>query len=164
MELKLYEIADQYRDALNHLADLDLPAEVVEHTLEGLTGDFALKAVNVAAMVLHLEGEAELIDKAIQRMTKRRKALAARADALRDYLKAQMERTGIEEVKSPELLLKIKLNPPRVILDEEALIPRQFKQVERVVHIDKNGIRAALLAGRTVKGVHLEQGTRLDIG
>jgi hypothetical protein len=164
MELKLYEIADQYREAVARLSDVDLPEEVVEHTLEALTGDLALKAINVAAVVLHMEGEAELIERAMQRMGQRRKALVNRAERLRGYLKAQMERTGIEEVKSPEFVLKIKLNPPKVILDDETAVPRKFKQIERIVHIDKQALRAVLLAGQAVPGAHLAQGTRLDIG
>jgi hypothetical protein len=164
MELKLYEIADQYREALQALADPELPPEVVQDTLEALTGDFALKARNVAAVVLLLEGEAELIEKAMQRMGRRRKALENRAEGLREYLKVQMEKTGLGEVKSPELMLKIRQNPPRVILDDETRVPRRFRHKEVLIHFDKNAIKAALLTGKKVKGAHLEQHTRLDIG
>jgi hypothetical protein len=64
MEMKLYQLADQYRNALKLLADPDLPAEAVTQTLEGLAGELGAKAWNVAAAVLQMEGEAELIRRA----------------------------------------------------------------------------------------------------
>jgi hypothetical protein len=164
MEMKLYEIADRYREALSDLADPDLPPEAVHDTLESLTGEFSLKAWNVAAFLLHLEGEAELIRQAEERMARRRKALETRADWLRGYLKAQMERTGLREIRSPQFLIKLRQNPPRVILDDETALPGRFKREEIVVHIDKNGIRQALLTGEPVEGAHLEQNSRVDIG
>lgn len=163
METKLYEIAEQYQEALNDLTNLDLPPDVVNDTLEALTGEISLKAWNVAAALLHMEGEAELIRQAEERMSRRRRALEIRAAGLREYLKIQMERINIREIRSPQFVIKVKQNPPKVILDDESAIPKSFKREETVVHIDKNGIKQALLSGQVVRGAHLEQETRLDI-
>ncbi len=163
METKLYEIAEQYQEALNDLTNLDLPPDVVNDTLEALTGEISLKAWNVAAALLHMEGEAELIRQAEERMSRRRRALENRAAGLREYLKIQMERINIREIRSPQFVIKVKQNPPKVILDDESAIPKNFKREETVVHVDKNGIKQALLSGQLVQGAHLEQETRLDI-
>jgi hypothetical protein len=163
VETKLYEIADQYREALDNLTDLDLPPDVVNDTLEALSGELSLKAWNIAAALLHMEGEAELIRQAEERMSRRRRALEIRAAGLRQYLKIQMERINIREIRSPQFIIKVKQNPPKVILDDESAIPEAFKREESVIHVDKNGIRQALLSGRPVQGAHLEQETRLDI-
>jgi hypothetical protein len=163
VETKLYEIAEQYQEALNDLTNLDLPPDVVNDTLEALTGEISLKAWNVAAALLHMEGEVELIRQAEERMSRRRRALEIRAAGLREYLKIQMERINIREIRSPQFVIKVKQNPPKVILDDESAIPKSFKREETVVHIDKNGIKQALLSGQVVRGAHLEQETRLDI-
>ncbi|MBP1150792.1 MULTISPECIES: siphovirus Gp157 family protein [Methylocaldum] len=163
METKLYEIAEQYQEALNNLTDLDLPPDVINDTLEALTGEISLKAWNIAAALLHMEGEAELIRQAEERMNRRRRALETRAAGLRQYLKIQMERINIREIRSPQFIIKVKQNPPKVILDDESAIPETFKREESVVHIDKNGIKQVILSGQAVKGAHLEQETRLDI-
>lgn len=162
--MKLYEIADQYRNALKLLSDPDLPAEAVEDTLEGLAGELGAKAWNVAAALLHMEGEAELIRRAEERMSRRRKALERRAAGLRHYLKAQMERVEVTEIRSPEFVIRVKPNPPRVIVDNEAVLPECFKHAETVVHIDKIAIRDALQAGGLIAGAHLEQETHVEIG
>ncbi|CAI8796594.1 siphovirus Gp157 family protein [Methylocaldum szegediense] len=164
METKLYEIAAQYQEALNDLTNLDLPPDVVNDTLEALRGELSLKAWNVAAAILHMEGEAELIRQAEERMSRRRRALEMRAARLRDYLRIQMERSDMREIRSPQFVIKIKQNPPKVILDDASAIPEAFKREEIVVHIDKNGIKQALLSGQAIRGAHLEQETRLDIG
>lgn len=163
METKLYEIADQYQEALNELMNLDLPPDVVEDTLEALSGEISVKAWNIAAALLHMEGEAELIRQAEERMSRRRRALETRAAGLRQYLKIQLERINIREIRSPQFIIKIKQNPPRVILDDESAVPDAFRREESIIHIDKNGIKQALLAGQAVRGAHLEQETRLDI-
>jgi len=163
VETKLYEIAEQYQDAVRNLANMDLPPDVVNDTLEALSGEISLKAWNIAAAFLHMEGEAELIRQAEERMSRRRKALENRAAGLRQYLKVQMEHTGIREIRSPQFIIKVKQNPPKVIFDDESAIPGMFKREESVIHIDKNGIKQALLSGQEVRGARLEQETRLDI-
>jgi hypothetical protein len=164
VEMKLYEIADQYRNALRLLSDPDLPAEVVENTLEGLAGELSAKAWNIAAALMQMEGEAELIRRAEERMSRRRKALERRAAGLRQYLKSQMERVDVYEIRSPEFVIKVKPNPPKVIVDDEKLLPGFFKHLETVVHIDKTAIRDAIQAGETIAGAHLEQDTHVEIG
>src|SRR5918992_3930991 len=100
--LRLYEIADNYLQALEELAELeDLPAEVIADTLEGLQGSFEAKAVNVGAYIRSLEAEASAIEEARKSMERRQKALERHADRLRDYLRLQMERTGLRHIKVP---------------------------------------------------------------
>lgn len=164
VDVKLYEIADEYRDLLGRLSDPDFPADAVEDALESLTGEFSLKSCNVAAALLHMEGEAELIRRAEERMARRRKALERRAHGLRHYLRIQMEKTGIQEVRSPYFVIRVKPNPPKVIVDDEAAVPGCFKHEEVFVHIDRNAIREALQAGEVVPGTRLEQNSHVEIG
>jgi hydroxymethylpyrimidine/phosphomethylpyrimidine kinase len=60
----LYELAHSYRDAAEKLADLDLPPEVIEDTLESLSGDLEVKATNTAMLVRNIEATAEKIKEA----------------------------------------------------------------------------------------------------
>ncbi len=162
--MKLYQIADRYQDAVAQLTDPNLPIDVVEDTLEALAGELSAKAWNVAAVLLQMEGEAELIRRAEERMSQRRKALERRAAGLRHYLKTHMERVDVHEIRSPEFVIKVKANPPKVIVDDEDLLPDRFKHAETVVHIDKTAIRDAIQSGERIAGARLEQGTHLEIG
>lgn len=159
----LYKLADEFVAIAMQLADSELPDDVIADTLEGASGDVENKAWNTAALILQFEGEAALIKEAEQRMSARRKSLERRVDWMRGYVLVQLIRTGITEIDSPEFVIRVQDNPPKVILDDEDLIPKAFKQTESVTTIRKADIRKSLLDGKTVAGAHLESEKRLAI-
>ena len=162
MSLALYEIADQYLHDAKALADLDLPDDVIRDTLEGMKGEIEIKGANVAMFVRNLEASADAIKDAETRMAARRKAIEARAERIREYLKAQMERCEISAIDSPYVTLKIKKNPPKVIIDNEESIPSCCKTTKTVETIDRAKVKAEIEAGHPI-AAHIEQGTRLEI-
>jgi hypothetical protein len=162
--LRLYQIADDYLNALEALAELeDLPPEAIADTLEGLSGTFESKAANVAAYIRTLEAEAAAIADARQAMERREEALHRHAARLRDYLKGQMERTGIPRVKNSWVTVRIQSNPPSVVIEDETLLPERFKQPVTTLKLLKSDIARVLKAGESVFGARLEQTTRLVI-
>ena len=163
MTLTLYQITDRYREALLLLSDPELPPEVVNDTLDAIEGEFESKALAVAAFIGNLELEAAAVREVEDRMTRRRKALEGRAESLREYLHFHMQRLKVQVLKSTELTVKIKRNPPRVVIDNEALLPDDYKEVELAIKIRKQSVQQALGEGRTVPGARLESTTRLDI-
>lgn len=163
--LALYQLADIYLADLNKLAELDLDEQTVADTLEGLSGELEVKATNVAAFTRNLEAAAEAIKGAEAQMSARRKAIENRAARLRQYLKDNMERTGILQIHSPLFALTIKKNPPAVHVEALELVPMEFfnPPLPPPPVLDKKRVSEALKAGKDVPGCRLEQGTRLDI-
>jgi hypothetical protein len=161
----LYQLAAEYRDAAERMADLDLPAEVIADTLEGLAGDIEAKATNTAQMVRNIETLAEQIKAAEKAMAERRKALEARADWLRSYLLANLIAAGISKVESPWFSLTVRQNPPSVALDDVSLIPTDYWRAlpPPPPVIDRAGIREAIEAGQDVPGARVVRGQRLEI-
>jgi uncharacterized secreted protein with C-terminal beta-propeller domain len=162
--LRLYEIAGDYLQALEALADSEeLLPEAIADTLEGLAGTFQDKAVNVAAYIRSLEAEAVAIAEARKNMERRQNALEHQAEQLRNYLKMQMERTGLTKLKNHYLILRVQANPPSVVVDSEPQIPACYKRTEITIKVLRSEIAKALKAGERVPGVHLEPSTRLVI-
>lgn len=162
--LTLYQIADDYLAALDGLAEMDdLPVDAIVDTLAGLTGTFQDKAVNVAAYIRSLDAEAQAIAAVKQSMERRQQVLTRQADRLRGYLQGEMERTGLTQIAHPWLALRIQVNPPSVVIDNEGLVPDGFKETVVTVKLLKTEIGKALKAGEAVAGAHLEQSTRLVI-
>lgn len=162
--LRLYQIADDYLTALDALAELDdLPPEAIADTLEGLAGTFQDKAANVAAYIRTLEAEAAAIAEARKAMEQRQSALERHAGRLRDYLKGQMERTGIPRVKNPWIAVRVQPNPPSVVIEDETMLPDRFKQPVTTLKLLKSDIARALKAGEPVFGAHLQTTNRLII-
>ncbi|MGH9960160.1 MAG: siphovirus Gp157 family protein [Pyrinomonadaceae bacterium] len=149
--------------ALEALAEMeDLPQEAIADTLEGLSGTFEDKAVNVGAYIRTLEAEASSIEGACKSMERRQQSLKRHAGRLRDYLKQQMERIGLTKVENHYLLLRVQANPPGVTVEDEE-IPERYKHTEITVKLLRSEIARALKAGEEVPGARLEQMTRLVI-
>lgn len=163
--LSLYELAEDYRQALENLTDpeLDLPHEVIADTLEGLQGSVEDKAVNVAKFFKNLEATAEAIKQAEQRMSQRRKAIEHRAASMKDYLKTNMEACGITKIESPWFTLAIQKNPAAVEITDEDSLPDDFVEIVTTRKIDKTSIKQTIEAGADVPGAVLTRGTRLAI-
>lgn len=161
----LYILSEEYRQTAEKLADLDLPAEVIADTLEGIAGDLESKAVNVAMFVRNLESTAEQIKAAESAMAARRKAIETRAEQVRKYLKDGMINSGISKIECPLFRLSIKQNPPSVVIDSEQAIPPEFmRQPEPPPATpDKTAIKEALKNGEDVPGARLTTSQQLEI-
>lgn len=161
----LYEIAAEYRQTAEKLADLDLPPEVVADTLEGISGDLQTKAQNVAMFILSMESTAEAIKKAEANMAARRKAIENRAEHVRQYLLSNMTSCGISKIECPWFKLAVRQNPPSVVIDDAGAIPQNLYVYPEPppAYPDKKAIKAKIDAGEEVPGAHLARGVRLEI-
>lgn len=161
--MKLYQLSEQYNQALTELVSADLPQEAIDDTLEGLKGELEAKANNVAAFIGNMQAEIDAVKAASKKLADRARAEQAKIDGLREYLKRNMEMSEITEIRSPEFILKIKNNPPSVIIDDLDSLPEDcIKIIPETKQADKTAIKKALKEGE-VKGAHLSQSTRLEI-
>lgn len=159
----LYELSADYRRALDELTTIDdLPEEAIADTLEALEGAFEDKALNVARYIRNLEAEAAAIDDARKRMEARAKSAAIQAKRLKDYLRFELERTGIKP-KAPDLALSVQRNPPSVQIDDEAALPPDYIETITTTRARKKELVTALKAGQIIPGAQLSQSTRLVI-
>jgi hypothetical protein len=165
MNLSLYALTEEFKTAMSRLEESGFDDQTVADTLEGLKYPLEVKAQNVAAYALNLEAEADAIAQVETRISERRKSIQAKAVKMREYLKANMDRVGITEIKANDgsFCAKIKKNPPSVVIESEIRLPKQFVKSEVITKPDKTAIKKALQAGENVPGARLEQGTRLDI-
>lgn len=161
----LFDLAAEYREAADRLAELDLPDEVVRDTLESLSGDLTVKATNIAAMCANWAALIAQIREAEARMTERRRKLEERAERVRGYLLNAMRYAGIERIDSPHFALSIKANPPAVRIDDACRLPEEYLRTPEppAPEPDRARIRAALASGLDVPGARLVQGQRIEI-
>lgn len=162
----LYEISSQYQQAFLALAEIeDGNEQLVADTLEGIEGEFSLKATNVTAYLLNLDAEAEQIKQAEERCKARRKAIEARADALRSYLLRNMQACGITEIKATDGSFRARLMAGResVKIDNESLIPLDCKRTKTVTEPDKPEILKRCKAGEAIPGASIVRNPTLKI-
>ena len=163
-ELTLYQLADEYRQLLEIAADPEADSASFEAALNALEGDIQTKAIAVAQAARNLEAfHAQVMD-AIKTMALRADRAKQGAERIRDYLKAQMEATGITKIESPYLALTIRKNPPSLKMADDAITPPTYvRHIPERFEPDKAAITKALKAGEAIDGFWLEQGTRLEI-
>lgn len=161
----LYVLAQEYRAAADKLADLELDAQTVKDTLDGMSGELEVKASATAAVIRNMESLAASIKDAEKTMADRRKALESRASSLSAYLLANMAHAGIQSVETPHFSIKIKTNPPAVDVYDEKMLPAEFMRqaAPPPPAPDKTAIKAALQKGVDVQGARLVQGSRVEI-
>lgn len=162
----LYELAHEFREAADKLADMDLDAQTVADTLEGVRLPVEDKCRQVGFVIRNMESMAAQIKEAEQAMASRRKALEARAESVREYLLRNMQDCGISKIESPYFVLSVRQNPASVIVDDPetlAFAAPQFIVTKTEQSVDKKAVKAAIEAGEDVPGCRLERKVSLQI-
>jgi len=165
MNIALYELAAEFRQTAELLADMDLDPQTVTDTLEAAAFPVEQKAVQVAAFIRNLEASAEQIKQAEKAMADRRKAIEARAAHVKDYLLHNMRACGFTKVTHPNFVIAVKQNPESVVIEDERQIPMDYmRQPETPPPVpDKALIKQAIKDGYEVPGAKLMRSVRLDI-
>jgi hypothetical protein len=165
----LYVLTNQYLALAEKLADGDFDAQTVADTIEasGITDELSLKAQGIEYVARGTLAHHDAIDAEIARLQALKAKRDRLAQGLRDYLKENMERAGIEKIECPMFSISIRKNPPAVeVLDTSALPAAYWRTPEPrppVAAPDKTSIKAALAKGEEVPGARLTQSTRLEV-
>lgn len=161
----LYVLANEYRVVANTIEDMDLPAESIRDTLEGLAGDLEAKAANVAMVVRNLETTISAIAEAEEQMQLRREALENRVGSIKEYIKENMITSGINVISCPYFVLKIQNNPPSIVIDNLDAVPVEYINPPKLLPQSPNKrlMLEVMKDGKDIPGARLIQNKRLVI-
>lgn len=159
--IKLYEIAENFKNIQALLEDETIPSEVVEAALQEIQGNFEEKAENIVSLIKSLEGEAAAYREEEKRLATLRKTSENKVESLKNYLFSTMQVMELKIVKTPLFKLNIKKNPPSVIVDNIEAIPEDFLVFK--MEADKKLLGEKLKAGEKIEGCHIEQKESLSI-
>lgn len=155
----LYAITEQFKElaALAENADEDL-AVALRDTMEGIEGEFQEKGKAIAMVTLNIDGDLEAIQSQIDRLTERKRIIANRKESLKEYLRTNMEASGITKISHPLFTITCGKGKPIVIIDDEKAIPDDYVNVKVTSAPDKAAIAKAIKDGIEVPGAHTEIG------
>lgn len=166
----LYEINQTYKAFLDQIASSDIPEEAIADTLEALDGEFDDKADNIACYIKSLLSDAQAIKAEEDALAERREAKKHKADSLQNYLYQQFKLRGKDKLETPRNVLKIRKNPPSVLIDDEAAFIEWAKTQNdtdmltiKDPAINKTAVKNALKAGTKVPHAQLVAGEKLSI-
>lgn len=152
--MKLYEISDAIRAALDHIELDEETGEILSaDALHAVEAEAAEKIEATALYLRELDAEAKAAKEEADRMLDRVKSMQKRSDYLKAMLLDALHATG--KVKTGRVTVSIRTTQA-VQINQEQAIPEAFTTVKTTVSPNKIAIKQALLDGVEVPGCHLE--------
>lgn len=159
--MKLYEISDALRTALEHIEFDEETGEVLSadelHAVEAAAND------KIEATALYLkeeDAEIKALKEEIDRMTARLKSKTKRNDYIKSLLLDALHATG--KVKTPRVTVSIHLTKAVEITQDQA-VPEAFTTKKVTISPNKIAIKEALVAGTVVPGCQLVERESVSI-
>lgn len=162
--MKLYELAESFQ-GIQHLLDTEgTDQEALSIALSEIKTEIQAKVQNLAYIVRQMDVDTETIKAEEKRLVDRRRALENKTRWLKEYLKDELEKVGIDKVKTATMTITIQNNPPSVQIVNAKEIPAKFLTVIPEQYApDKKAIATAIKDGEDVPGVELTQDKSLRI-
>lgn len=159
--MKLYQISDAIRQALDHIELDEETGEILSadelHAVEAEASD---KIEATALYLRELDAEAKAAKDEADRMIARVKSMQKRSDYLKAMLLEALHATG--KVKTARVTVSIRTTKA-VEIAEGADLPEAYTTVKTTVSPNKVAIKQALLDGVEVPGCHIEERESVQI-
>jgi len=159
--LTLYEINENLQ-ALTDSLDLCQSAEeraACEADIERAVAAQIKKVDDFARFLTHLEAQAELADREIERLRTRRRRFTGLQERLQQYAVRVMQSANLKQLDGDTARLSLRHNPPAVEITDEARVPPEYKTIQQTIACDKRAIKRAIDTGEQVPGAELRPGT-----
>lgn len=136
----------------------DMQGDELTECLDSIQDSFDDKANNIVKLVSSLSVDVDGIDKELKRLQAMKKSITNNQDRLKEYLRSNMEATGINKIKHS--LFSITLGKPTVIAEivDIDFLPDNFVSTDVVMKADKKAILKALKDGEDIPGAVLSTG------
>jgi len=148
----LRELSHELQEVQSLALDPDVPEEALRDTLDGIEGMFNEKAVRIVHVIANSDTDVDAISAEIKRLSERKRSIELAQDRLREYLRFNMEATGISKISSPLFTITLAAGRDMVEIYDEAALPDEFVRVKTVVSPEKADILKALKSGIDVPG------------
>ena len=149
--MTLSKIAEDYKKLQNE----DLDPEQLTDMLECIEGAFEDKAKNIMAVINNFNTLA--IDEEIKRLQQKKKVIVNKKESLKEYLRYNMEATGINKIEHPLFTVTLGKPSKKVQVTNVDLIPDEFLTVKTEIKPDLVKIRKEL-EDSDIPGVELVDG------
>ena len=141
--MKLHEMSNDYVGLL----ESDLDEEQLKDCLESIEGAIEDKASNIVKVVNCLNSDVSIIENEIARLQARKKAITNNQERLKEYLRYNMEKTGITKINHPLFNITLGKASKKVSILDVNLLPDDFIDIKTEIKPNLNKIKAALKDG-----------------
>ena len=146
--MHLYEITEAHKE-LEKLEDDGLD---IGDTFEAIEGEFNDKAISVVHVIKNMGGNVTALENEIDRLSTRLRAIKNRQESIKDYLRYNMEATGINKISCDLFTIALKQGRDIVQIDDEDKIPTDYLNIKTSVTPMKRELLADLKTGKDIPG------------
>jgi len=157
----IYDINKAFQSIVDMVADGELTQEDFQQALAELEQSKVEKCGNAICYLNMLKHGIEDMKAEEKRIATMRKALESRAKNLESAFAYVLNNMGDKEVITRYGVMKVRKNPPSVVIDDLSKVPTKFQHQKIEVTLDKVAIKNAIKAGEEVAGCHIEQSEKL---
>lgn len=166
--MKLYELAQDYKDFLQAIEDGLIPEEAIKDSLESITCLIEDKADNIACMIKNLNAEALAIKTEEQALAERRKAKERQVERLKDYLSETLLSANYTKIETARNKISFRKSESVSIENEDDFIHWAMKErgeflTFKAPTVNKTEIKKALALGEVLEGVSIETKQNVQI-
>lgn len=159
----LYVLTSTEQSLLDAGDDPNLDQDELQRRLDAIQGKEQDKLFSYGKVSEEAQAKAKAIKEKVKLLTARAKSYNNLADRLNETAKQVMEQHGWKKLENDEQLLQIINNGgvQPLIIDTDELPAYMYRSIEEP---DKDAIKQALKAGKTVEGAHFApRGTHLEV-
>lgn len=151
--MKLYELAEAYKNVLDLLENEEVDQEMLQQALENVEAEIEEKVENIVKIIKNLEGDVEIIKKE-ERLYNKRKTLENKIEWIKAYTFNTLNSLGLNKIKTKIFNIGIQNNVPSVEVLDESQIPEKYFRIEKVLL--KKEILNDLKQGQEIPGVGIK--------
>ena len=168
--MKLYELTSEYQTLLNMFdEDSEVPSEAITDTLESISAEIEVKADNIACLLKDIEGDINKIKVEEDRLAERRKKKQAAYDRLKEYLAAELLKSGQTSIETSRNKITFrKSESVELAVDESTFIEwaegfRDDLLTYNRPKPNKTAIKAAIKGGAEIFGAQIIEKQNIQI-
>lgn len=140
-------------------------AEDEQTLLDTLEGETSLQE-QIVSLMRSADNDRILALGIKERMTElaaRLNRMESRYEGKRELIASAMAAADLKKIEAPDWTLSLRRIPPSVVIQNEELIPEQFKKSKTVVSVDKAAVKEALANGPVEGAVMSNGGVGLSV-
>jgi hypothetical protein len=161
----IYGIASRYANLLSVLSDDSIDnaefGNTIQDALKATEGELAIKCANGIGFLRFLDDKIAAVEAQEKRIKDYKAFLKGRQDAVKNAFMNGLKLAEKQEIITDNGVMKIRKNPPKVVVDRADAIPEEYLRKTITFTPDKVSIKEALQRGDKIPGAHLEQGENL---
>ena len=156
----LYKLTGNMKSLEKLAEEGELDSQTIDDTFEAIEGEFNDKAVGLITVTRRMDETLTILSDEIKRLTARKAVLSNKKESMIEYLRYNMEETGINKIECPIFTITLAKGRDVVIVDDPNIVDEDYVDIEMVTKVDKKGLLKALKdlpEDKTMAGCHLEK-------